>query len=119
MIAACTVISPNYLPFARTLAASYLRHHPGHWFFVLIVADLPDVSLFLGERFEAVALAEIGLADVRGEAMKYDILEQRMGRNASTSACAAVQVPVCVKYAAQFESETKFLPAVPIYIAGC
>ncbi len=75
MIAACTVISPNYLPFARTLAASYLRHHPGHWFFVLLVADMPDVSLFLGERFEAVALAEIGLADLRGEAMKYDILE--------------------------------------------
>ena len=75
MIAACTVISPNYLPFARTLADSYLRHHPGHWFFVLLVADLPDVSPFLGERFEAVALAEIGLADLRGEAMKYDILE--------------------------------------------
>ena len=75
MIAACTIISPNYLAFARTLASSYLRHHPGHWFFVLLVADLPDASLFFGEKFEVVSLAEIGLVDLRGEAMKYDILE--------------------------------------------
>ncbi len=75
MIAACTVISPNYLAFARTLAASYLEHHPGHRFFVLIVADLTDASLFAGELFEPVLLSEIGLEDLRGEAMKYDILE--------------------------------------------
>ncbi len=75
MIAACTVISPNYLAFARDLAASYLEHHPGHRFFVLIVADLTDRSLFAGELFEPVLLSEIGLADLRGAAMKYDILE--------------------------------------------
>ena len=75
MIAACTVISPNYLAFARALAASYLEHHPGHRFFVLVVADLADGRLFAKERFETVLLAEIGLADLRGEAMKYDILE--------------------------------------------
>ena len=75
MIAACTVISPNYLAFARALAASYLEHHPGHRFFVLIVADLTDASLFAGELFEPVLLSKIGLADLRGEAMKYDILE--------------------------------------------
>ncbi len=75
MIAACTVISPNYLAFARVLAASYLEHHPGNRFFVLIVADLADRTLFAGEAFEPVLLSEIGLADLRGEAMKYDILE--------------------------------------------
>ena len=75
MIAACTIISPNYLAFARCLASSYLEHHPGHRFFALLVADLPDTSLFAGEMFEPVALTEIGLADLRGEAMKYDILE--------------------------------------------
>lgn len=75
MIAACTVISPNYLRFARTLAASYLEHHPGHRFFVLLVADLTDRSLFAGELFEPVLATEIGLDDLRREAMKYDILE--------------------------------------------
>ncbi len=75
MIAACTIISPNYLAFARVLARSYLEHHPGQRFFVLLVADLADVSLFAGEIFEPVALTEIGLADLRGEAMKFDILE--------------------------------------------
>lgn len=75
MIAACTVISPNYLAFARALAASYLEHHPRHRFFVLIVADVADQSLFAGELFEPVLVSEIGLEDLRGEAMKYDILE--------------------------------------------
>jgi hypothetical protein len=68
--AACTIISPNYLAYARTLAASYLKHHPGHRFFVLLVADLSDAA-----PFTPVMLGEIGLSDLRGEAMKYDILE--------------------------------------------
>jgi hypothetical protein len=76
---ACTIVSPNYLAYARTLSASYLAQHPGHRFFVLIVADHSSPSVFVDERagdeFTAVSLYEIGLADVRGEAMKYDILE--------------------------------------------
>ena len=75
MTAACTIISPNYLAFARVLAASYLRHHRDHRFFVLIVADLGDRAPFAAEPFETVMLPEIGLLDLRGEAMKYDILE--------------------------------------------
>jgi hypothetical protein len=73
--AACTIVSPNYLAYARTLAASYLAQHPEQRFFVLIVADLADATPFSGAAFEPVMLAEIGLADLRGEAMKYDILE--------------------------------------------
>ena len=73
--AACTIVSPNYLHFARTLSASYLGQHPGHRFFVLIVADLAEAAPFAGEGFTPVALHEIGLADLRSEAMKYDILE--------------------------------------------
>jgi hypothetical protein len=76
--AACTIVSPNYLSFARTLAVSYLAHHPGHRFFVLIVADLVDHRPFASEPFEAVMLPFIGwpdLADLHAAAMKYDILE--------------------------------------------
>ncbi len=75
MIAACTIVSPNYLAFARVLAASYLVHHPDHRVFVLIVADTADSAPFTGQAFTPVLLHELGLADLRGEAMKYDILE--------------------------------------------
>ena len=73
--AACTIVSPNYFAFARTLAASYLAQHPEQQFFVLIVADLSDSAPFQGFGFTSVMLGEIGLSDVRAEAMKYDILE--------------------------------------------
>lgn len=77
--AACTIVSPNYLSFARVLAASYMAQHPAHHFFVLIVADISgsegEVFACDGDVYTAVMLEEIGLADLRGEAMKYDILE--------------------------------------------
>lgn len=73
--AACTIVSPNYLPYARTLAQSYTALHPEQSFFVCIVADLEDATPFRGLGFEPVMLPEIGLADLRGEAMKYEILE--------------------------------------------
>ena len=73
--AACTIASPNYLPFARALAVSYREHHPDDRFFVLLVADLAADFELADEPFEMVALSSIGLADLRGEAMKYDILE--------------------------------------------
>lgn len=74
---ACTIVSPNYLAYARTVSASYLAQHPEHRFFVLIVADLPleDRKIFEGDGFTPVMLVEIGLENLRGEAMKYDILE--------------------------------------------
>ncbi len=73
--AACTIVSPNYLAFARTLAASYLAHHPGHRFFVLIVADLHDPTPFAAEPFTAVLLPHLGVPDLRSVALMYDILE--------------------------------------------
>ena len=75
MIAACTIVSPNYLAFARVLSASYLAHHSEHRFFVLVVADTADPAPFQDTSFEPVMLHELGLDDLRGEAMKYDILE--------------------------------------------
>ena len=51
------------------------RNTPGHRFFVLLVADLTDPTPFLGGDFEPVMLGEIGIANLRAEAMKYDILE--------------------------------------------
>ena len=73
--AACTIVSPNYIAYARTVAASYLEQHPDHSFFVLLVADLDDPTPFAGDAFIPVMLHEIGLPDLRAMAMKYDILE--------------------------------------------
>ena len=73
--AACTIISPNYLAYARTLADSYLAHHPGHRFFVLVVASLTGPAPFAAEPFETVLLSDLDIHNLRGIAMKYDILE--------------------------------------------
>jgi hypothetical protein len=75
MRGACTIVSPNYLPFARTLAQSYKQHHPDHRFYVLVVADLADETQFDNEPFTTVLLSELSLPDVKVLAMKYDILE--------------------------------------------
>ena len=75
MNAGCTIVSPNYLHYARTLSESYRQHHPDHLFFVLVVAKVTDSSLFEGEPFTAVLLNEIGLENIPALAMKYDILE--------------------------------------------
>ncbi len=73
--AACTIVSPNYFAFARTLAGSYLAHHSGHRFFVLIVSSTDDRDAFSGHGFEPVLLRDLPLEHMRREAMKFDILE--------------------------------------------
>lgn len=75
MIAACTIVSPNYLPFARTLAHSYRCHHPEQEFFVLLVADHPPKEIFEDEPFTIVLVDELPLPGLKSLAMKYDILE--------------------------------------------
>lgn len=73
--AACTIVSPNYLAYARTVAESYLAHHPDQRFFVLLVARTDDLTLLADEVFTTVSLAELGVDDLLATAMKYEILE--------------------------------------------
>jgi hypothetical protein len=40
--AACTIVSRNYLSYARVLAKSYAQHEPGSRFYLLIVDGLPE-----------------------------------------------------------------------------
>jgi hypothetical protein len=75
MTGACTIVSPNYLPFARTLSESYRIHHPDQAFFVLIVATLTNKDPFSSEPFTAVLLTDLPLSNLNSLAMKYDILE--------------------------------------------
>ncbi len=74
-IAACTIVSPNYFAYARTVAQSYTAQHPEQQFYVLIVADITDATPFHDAALTPVLVNEIGLSDLRGQAMKYDILE--------------------------------------------
>jgi hypothetical protein len=73
--AACTIISLNYLSYARTLCDSFLRFHPGCKFYVLLVDRLPEEFDRLSERFEIVTVEELDIRNFSSVAFKYDILE--------------------------------------------
>jgi hypothetical protein len=73
--AACTIVSLNYLPYARTLCDSFLEQHPELPFYVLIV-DRPSSDIDLSaERFQPMWIEELGIPDFSSVAFKFDILE--------------------------------------------
>ena len=49
---ACTIVSKNYLSYARVLARSFLDHHPGGRFFVLLVDRIDGHFDASAEPFE-------------------------------------------------------------------
>jgi hypothetical protein len=73
--AACTIVSLNYLSYARTLCDSFLRSHPDCKFYVLLVDRLPANFDRLAEKFEIVTVEGLGIANFPAVAFKYDILE--------------------------------------------
>jgi glycosyltransferase involved in cell wall biosynthesis len=73
---ACTIIARNYLAHARTLARSFLEHHPGGHFTVLVIDG--DESVRTGDdQFEVMLPDQIGIdEDEFGRmAMLYDVME--------------------------------------------
>jgi hypothetical protein len=73
--AACTIVSLNYLPYARTLCASYLSFHPDHKFYVLLVDRLPEGFDVSQESFELVLVEDLGIPGFESIAFKYGLLE--------------------------------------------
>ncbi len=73
--AACTIVSFNYLHFARTLCDSFIRLHPGCKFYVLLVDRLPDGFDATQENFELVLVEDLEIPDFAQIAFKYGILE--------------------------------------------
>ena len=73
--AACTIVSLNYLPYARTLCESFLNFHPNHKFYVLLVDRLPSGVDLSREKFETVLVEDLGIPDFESVAFKYGILE--------------------------------------------
>jgi len=73
--AACTIVSLNYLPYARTLCNSFLEQHPELPFYVLIVdRPFPDIDLSQ-ERFRPIWVEELGIPNFPAIAFKFDVLE--------------------------------------------
>lgn len=71
----CTIIASNYLAFARVLAASLRRHHPGVPCYVGLVDD-PDGRFDpAAEPFPVVPLGALGLPRPDDMCFRYDVLE--------------------------------------------
>jgi hypothetical protein len=73
--AACTIVSFNYLPYARVLCDSFLATHPGRSFHVLLVDRMPAGYDASQEPFELLLVEELEIPDFLSMAFKYDILE--------------------------------------------
>jgi hypothetical protein len=72
-LAACTIISRNYLSQARILARTFLEHEPDGRFYLLVVDELPDVDAGAGIR--VVPPAELGLSSFWEMCFKYNVVE--------------------------------------------
>lgn len=76
MLAACTIVSKNYLPFARVLARSWKEHHPDAEMFVLLVDKVDGYFDPAQEPFRLLEMHELGnIPDLPSFAFKYTILE--------------------------------------------
>jgi hypothetical protein len=73
--AACTIVSFNYLPYARTLCDSFLSFHPDSKFYILLVDRPPKGHDFSHEEFELILVEDLAIPDFPSVAFKYGILE--------------------------------------------
>ena len=74
-IAACTIVSKNYLSLARVWNDSVQKHHPGMRTFVLIVDRIEGAFDPAKEPFEVIEVEQLGIPEFRDMAFKYNILE--------------------------------------------
>src|SRR5258707_5015381 len=72
-IAACTIISRNYLPYARLLGDSLRKYHPDCEFYVLMVdsVDARDAD----ETFEVINVRNLNIQNFHHLAFRYNIME--------------------------------------------
>src|SRR5262249_54904381 len=72
---ACTIVSNNYLAYARVFTRSFLEQHPGGKVYVLVV-DRPDPSLsYENEPFETILVESLGIPSFSNYSFRYSILE--------------------------------------------
>ena len=73
--ACLTIVSKNYLPSARVLCSSFLKHHQGARFYVLLVDEMGEEFDEDKEEFELLHLDQIGLPGDGVFPYQYTILE--------------------------------------------
>ena len=78
-IAACTIVSLNYLPYAKILSNSYHKYHPGGRFFVLVVDRKINTVDLSEEEYEVIFIEDLHLPEFTSIAFKYNILELNTG----------------------------------------
>jgi hypothetical protein len=72
----CTIVTKNYLSYARTLAHSFLDLHPEHRCYVLVVDEYEGLIDPGGERFELISAKELGIPNYYPQfAFKYNATE--------------------------------------------
>jgi hypothetical protein len=73
--AACTIVSSNYMHYARVLAESFHRFHPECPFYVLLVDRLPEGIDLSSASFQLILVEQLGIPDFGSVAFRFDILE--------------------------------------------
>jgi len=71
----CTIVSLNYLPYAKILAKSFLDCNPSAEFLVLLVDRKVEGLDFRGEGFSHVWVEDLGIKNFPSIAFKFNILE--------------------------------------------
>lgn len=80
MRTAVTIVSKNYISFARVLAESFRRHHPD-WSFIIVLVDEADGYVEPGMHgaegldYELVEMRSLGLPDFGTLIYRYTIME--------------------------------------------
>lgn len=76
VLQACTIIARNYLAYARVLATSFVEHHPGARFTVVLVDAQPGDTR-ADEPFRVLHLADLGMPVDERHRMSaiYDVTE--------------------------------------------
>lgn len=72
---ACTIVSSNYLAYARTLADSFRKFHPEYRFIVLLVDRLPPGFDATAEPFELVLVEDLAIPNFPQIAFKFGVVE--------------------------------------------
>jgi len=72
--AGCTIVSRNFLSYARVAGESWLRHHPGSRFYALVVDRLPR-EIEVGVGLEVVEPDALELPYFDELSFRYDVVE--------------------------------------------
>lgn len=74
-ICLCTIVSKNYLPYARVLMKSFSQFHPDVKTFVLLADKIDGFFDPSRENFEVIEADSLGIKDFDSFAFKYNIVE--------------------------------------------